>query len=80
MASSEGHSSLRASDGELPKYFEFIVLRSSIPKPVDGATGKSEGERCEMIGQKFCMLNLSGLITFACVSLARRLQLEASYQ
>lgn len=80
MASSEGHSSLRASDGELPKYFGFIVMRSSIPKPIDGGAGKSEGERCEVIGQTFCILNLSGLITFACVSLARRLQLEASYQ
>lgn len=45
MASSEGHSSLRASDGELLKYFDFIVMRSSIPKPIDGATRKSEGDR-----------------------------------
>lgn len=53
MASSEGHSSLRASDGELPKYFEFIVIKYKV---------------------------YSRLIAFACVSLARRLQLEASYQ
>lgn len=76
MASCGGHSSLRASDGELP-YFEFIVMPSLIPKPMDGATGKSEGERCKVIGDLF-YLELLG--TNHCGSSARRLQLEASYQ
>lgn len=58
MASCEGHSSRRASDGQLPKYFEFIFMHSSIPKPIGGASGKTEGERCKIIGHTFCMLNL----------------------